>query len=62
MRTLTAQPSEDNHCITSPALSLCTFHSGVKLLTSGPMYFQFGFFNTRGISLQIYHASTSDLA
>jgi len=49
MRTMTAQSSEDYHCSTSPALSLYTFHSGVKLLTSRPTYLQFGFFNSSGI-------------
>jgi len=48
-RTMTAQSSEDYHCITSPPLSLYTLHSGVKLLTSRPTYLQFGFFNSSGI-------------
>ena len=45
---MTAQSSEDYHCIISPALSLYTFHNGVKLLTSCPIYLQFGFFNSSG--------------
>lgn len=49
MRTMPAQSSDDYHCTTSPAVSLYTFHRGVNLLTSPPMYIQFGFFNYSGI-------------